>query len=170
MSTLASEPRQRMRMRLPQVNNLAKRPGTGFPASSGIDRIEALATCHPTSSDFWRRFPSAFSPSAMPERHRHHDSTERRKLFTITLESCSRSGGIRVHDAVETVITMSRNMQANTESSVITLRLDEGASCTIDSNDASVVICGNVTIPGYVLPISTIGGSSQCRHIVGISG
>jgi hypothetical protein len=47
----------------------------------------------------------------MPERHRHHDSTERRKLFTITLESCSRSGGIRVHDAVETVITMSRNMQ-----------------------------------------------------------
>jgi hypothetical protein len=106
----------------------------------------------------------------MPERHRHHDSTERRKLFTITLESCSRSGGIRVHDAVETVITMSRNMQANTESSVITLRLDEGASCTIDSNDASVVICGNVTIPGYVLPISTIGGSSQCRHIVGISG
>jgi hypothetical protein len=47
----------------------------------------------------------------MPERHRHHDSTERRKLFTITLESCSRSGGIRVHDAVETVITMSRNTQ-----------------------------------------------------------
>jgi hypothetical protein len=26
----------------------------------------------------------------MPERHRHHDSTERRKLFTITLESCPR--------------------------------------------------------------------------------
>jgi hypothetical protein len=47
----------------------------------------------------------------MPERHRHHDSTERRELFTITLESCSRSGGIRVHDEVETVITMSRNMQ-----------------------------------------------------------
>jgi hypothetical protein len=46
----------------------------------------------------------------MPERHRHHDSTERRELFTITLESCSRSGGIRVHDEVETVITMSRNM------------------------------------------------------------
>jgi hypothetical protein len=46
----------------------------------------------------------------MPARHRHHDSTERRKLFTITLESCSRSAGIRVHDAVETVITMSRNM------------------------------------------------------------
>jgi hypothetical protein len=46
----------------------------------------------------------------MPERHRHHDSAERRKLFTITLESCSRSGGIHVHDAVETVITMSRNM------------------------------------------------------------
>jgi hypothetical protein len=47
----------------------------------------------------------------MPARHRHHDSTKRRKLFTITLESCSRSAGIRVHDAVETVITMSRNMQ-----------------------------------------------------------
>jgi hypothetical protein len=46
----------------------------------------------------------------MPARHRHHDSTECRKLFTITLESCSRSGGIRAHDAVETVITMSRNM------------------------------------------------------------
>jgi hypothetical protein len=46
----------------------------------------------------------------MPERH-HHDSTERRKLFTITLESCSRSGGIRVQDAVETVINMSRNRQ-----------------------------------------------------------
>jgi hypothetical protein len=47
----------------------------------------------------------------VPARHRHHDSTERRKLFTITLESCSRSAGIRVHDAVETVITMSHNMQ-----------------------------------------------------------
>jgi hypothetical protein len=47
----------------------------------------------------------------MPARHRHHNSTERRKLFTITLESCSRSAGIRVHDALETVITMSRNMQ-----------------------------------------------------------
>jgi hypothetical protein len=47
----------------------------------------------------------------MPARHRHHDSTEHQKLFTITLESCSRYGGIRVHDAVETVITMSRNMQ-----------------------------------------------------------
>jgi hypothetical protein len=47
----------------------------------------------------------------MPARHRHHDSTERRKLFTITLESCSRSIGIRVHEAVETVITIGRNMQ-----------------------------------------------------------
>jgi hypothetical protein len=47
----------------------------------------------------------------MPARHRHYNSTERRKLFTITLESCSRSAGIRVHDALETVITMSRNMQ-----------------------------------------------------------
>jgi len=46
----------------------------------------------------------------MPERHRHHDSTEPRKLFTITLGSYSRADGIRVHDEVETVITMSRNM------------------------------------------------------------
>jgi hypothetical protein len=73
-----------------------------------LDR--APATPYPTPSDFWRRFPSAFSSSAVPERHRHHDSTERQTLFTVTLESCSRSGGIRVHDAVETVITMSRNM------------------------------------------------------------
>jgi hypothetical protein len=49
----------------------------------------------------------------MPARHRHHHSTERRKLFTITLESCSRSAGIRVHDALETVITMSRNMHVS---------------------------------------------------------
>ena len=70
------------------------------------------ATHHPTRSDFWRRFPSAFSSSAMPERHRHHDSTERRKLFTITLDSCSRSGGIRVHDEMETVITMPRHSGA----------------------------------------------------------
>jgi hypothetical protein len=47
----------------------------------------------------------------MPERHRHHDSAERRKLFTITLESCSRAAGIRVHDKVKTVIAMIRNMQ-----------------------------------------------------------
>jgi hypothetical protein len=47
----------------------------------------------------------------MPARHRHHNSTERRKLFTITLESCSRSAGIRVHGALEAVITMSRNVQ-----------------------------------------------------------
>jgi hypothetical protein len=49
----------------------------------------------------------------MPARHRHHHSTERRKLFTITLESCSRPPGIRVHDALETVITMSRNMHGD---------------------------------------------------------
>ena len=47
----------------------------------------------------------------MPARHRHHHSTERRKSFTITPESCSRSAGIRVRDALETVITMARNMQ-----------------------------------------------------------
>jgi hypothetical protein len=46
----------------------------------------------------------------MPARHRHHHSSERRKSFTITLESCSRSSGIRVHDALETVTTIDRNM------------------------------------------------------------
>ena len=35
-------------------------------------------------------------------------------LFTITLESRLRSAGIRVHDGVETAITMSRNMQSGT--------------------------------------------------------
>jgi hypothetical protein len=47
----------------------------------------------------------------MPARHRHHHSSTRRKSFTITLESCSRSSGIRVHDALETVNTIDRNMQ-----------------------------------------------------------
>jgi len=46
----------------------------------------------------------------MPVRHRHRHSSERRKSITITLESCSRSVGIRVHDALETVNTMRRNM------------------------------------------------------------
>jgi hypothetical protein len=49
----------------------------------------------------------------MPARHRHLHSSERRKSFTITLESCSRSAGICVHDAMETVTTMSRNMQVH---------------------------------------------------------
>jgi hypothetical protein len=48
----------------------------------------------------------------MPARHRHRRSSERRKSITITLESCLRSAGIRVHDALETVNTMHRNMQA----------------------------------------------------------
>jgi hypothetical protein len=47
----------------------------------------------------------------MPARHRYHHSSEARKTFTITLESCSRSAGIRVHDALETVTTIERNMQ-----------------------------------------------------------
>jgi hypothetical protein len=83
-----------------------------FPATR-ITRIPAAANgdSSSTRSDFWRQFPSAFSSSAMPERHRHHDSIERRKLFTITLESCSLSGGSRVHDEVEAAITMRRNMQ-----------------------------------------------------------
>jgi hypothetical protein len=57
----------------------------------------------------------------MPARHHHHDSTEQRKLFTITLETCSRSGGTRVHDAVETVITISRNMQRSSTRSLVFL-------------------------------------------------
>jgi len=71
--------------------------------ATGITRIPAAltATHHPRGQIFWRRFPSAFSSSAMPERHRHHDSIEWRKLFTIMLESCSRSGGIRVRDEVK---------------------------------------------------------------------
>jgi hypothetical protein len=46
----------------------------------------------------------------MLARHRHHDSSETRKMFTITLESCSRSAEIRVHNALETVTTIDRNM------------------------------------------------------------
>jgi hypothetical protein len=48
----------------------------------------------------------------MPARHRHHHSSGRRNTFTITLESCSRSAGICVHDALETVTTNDRNMQS----------------------------------------------------------
>jgi hypothetical protein len=49
----------------------------------------------------------------MPARHRVHHSTAHQKAFTITLESCSPLDGIRVHDALETVNTMGRNMQGN---------------------------------------------------------
>jgi hypothetical protein len=70
---------------------------------------ERQATHHPMPPDFWLRFPSPFSLSSMPARHRHRRSSERRKSITITLESCSRSVGIRVHDALETVNTMSRH-------------------------------------------------------------
>jgi len=47
----------------------------------------------------------------MPARHRHHHSSEWPKTFTMTLESCSRSFGTCVHDALETAFTHSRNMQ-----------------------------------------------------------
>jgi tRNA A58 N-methylase Trm61 len=46
----------------------------------------------------------------MPARHRHRHSSERGKSITITMGSCSRSIGIRVHDVLETVNTMRRNM------------------------------------------------------------
>lgn len=32
-------------------------------------------------------------------------------MFTITLESCSRLAGVRVHDALETVTTIDQNMR-----------------------------------------------------------
>jgi hypothetical protein len=47
----------------------------------------------------------------LPARHRRHHSSEQRKSFTITLESCSRSPGICVHDALETATTIDRNVQ-----------------------------------------------------------
>jgi hypothetical protein len=47
----------------------------------------------------------------MPARHRERYSIARRKVFTITLESCSRHAGISVHHALETVNTIDRNMQ-----------------------------------------------------------
>jgi hypothetical protein len=78
-----------------------------FPATR-ITRIPAApnSDASSTRSDFWRQFPSAFSSSAMPERHRHHDSIERRQLFSITLESCSLSGGSRDHDASQYAATI----------------------------------------------------------------
>lgn len=47
----------------------------------------------------------------MPARPRERYSSAPRKLFTISLEFCSRSAGISVHVALETPFTMSRNMQ-----------------------------------------------------------
>jgi hypothetical protein len=47
-----------------------------------------------------------------PDIARHHHSAERRKTFTITLESCSRPAGICVHDALETVNTMRADQNA----------------------------------------------------------
>jgi hypothetical protein len=77
----------------------------------------------------------------MPEPHRHHDSTERRKLFTITLESCSRSGGIHVHDAVETVIMMSHNMHLGAISTTIACTngcgVGESASSTMSAIESA---------------------------------
>jgi hypothetical protein len=68
------------------------------------------ATHQPMPPDCWLRFLSPFSRSSLPARHRHRHSSEGRKLIAITLESCSRSAGICVLDALETVNTMRRNM------------------------------------------------------------
>jgi hypothetical protein len=78
----------------------------------------------------------------MPERHRHQDSTKRRKLFTTSLESCSPSAGIRVHDAVETVITVRRNMHSRTKVREDRTRvaLLASSSCRI-SHIAPIDIC-----------------------------
>jgi hypothetical protein len=46
----------------------------------------------------------------MPARHRHHHSSEPKKLITITMESCSRSLAIRVHVALETAFRVDRNL------------------------------------------------------------
>ena len=47
----------------------------------------------------------------MPARHRERYSGTPHKVSTITLEFCSRAAGIRVHVALETLSTMSRNSQ-----------------------------------------------------------
>jgi hypothetical protein len=49
----------------------------------------------------------------MPARHREHHSTAHPKTFTITLERYSHPAGICVHDALETVNTIDRNMQVD---------------------------------------------------------
>jgi hypothetical protein len=70
----------------------------------------------------------------MPAQHRHHHSSERRKSFTITLESRTRSAGICVHDALETATTMSRNMHdRDVELNVCLIRDDR-----LTKNDAGV--------------------------------
>ena len=46
----------------------------------------------------------------MPARQRKHYSASPPKVFTITLEPCSRSAGINVHVTLETLFTISRNM------------------------------------------------------------
>ena len=47
----------------------------------------------------------------MPARQRERHSSAPRKVFTFSLEYCSRSAGISVHVALENPFTMSRNMQ-----------------------------------------------------------
>jgi len=46
----------------------------------------------------------------MPARQREHYSGSPPKVFTLTLELCSRPAGIGVHVGLETLFTMSRNM------------------------------------------------------------
>jgi hypothetical protein len=76
----------------------------------------------------------------MPARHRYHHSGEARKTFAITLKSCSRSAGIRVHDALETVTTIDRNMH-NTAGLGVFLNLRRSDSGVV------VIVSSRVVIP-----------------------
>ena len=53
----------------------------------------------------------AVEVSTMPARHRERYSSSLRNLSTITPESCPPSNGLSVHDALESLSTMSRNNQ-----------------------------------------------------------
>jgi hypothetical protein len=64
----------------------------------------------PDTANGYAVIPIAVLSSSMPARHRERHSTAHLKTFTITMESCSRPAGIRVHDALETVNTIDRNM------------------------------------------------------------
>jgi hypothetical protein len=95
----------------------------------------------------------------MPARHRHHDSSEQRKSFTITPESCSRSAGICVHDALETVTTNDRNMHERTTRRLAPtdagVRLAEHARRVLgDYEDSVQDVTGMAGAPSGVLRVT----------------
>jgi hypothetical protein len=51
--------------------------------------------------------------SIMPARHRDRDSGSRRKLSTIRPSACPRRVGMSVHDALESLDSISRNTHAH---------------------------------------------------------